>query len=135
MINVEEMKQDLCSYISDASKDAWGFRSRLDYSQYTVVQLEMIADEWTVRVQEAIDEENRWHLARQRQLEELIERTIEMGAGDRITAMRWILDGEADEWGFYGWDDIEYRFGVIYGLLENEFSEVIDLVAINRVAA
>jgi hypothetical protein len=84
--------EDAYSYISDASKDATGCRFRFDYTQYTLIQLLMQGDSWTMRVIDAIEESKREEALAVAEFEATVSTTIEMGAGDRATAIRWIKD-------------------------------------------
>ena len=123
--SVADLKRyDLISYISDESKTAYGFRTRCDWDQMSLEDLEKMADQ--------ISQDAESEMARQREneeyaaarLEALISDTIEMGAGDRKTAIRWILEGEnmMEEWDM-GY--IEYSFGLKYRTYDDEFREVI----------
>jgi hypothetical protein len=89
-------RSEVYNYISDASKDAVGSRFRFDYTQFTLVQLEMKADYWAeaaneVQAQHGLDQDSAIVA-----FEALIAETISMGAGDRETAVRWIMESEDD---------------------------------------
>ena len=91
---------------SDYHKDAYGYRPRYDYSNYTLEQL--IAD--YERFGKVFDENQREaELSQKRNLdafESRIASTIQLGANDRQTALKWICDGdEVDAWdiSYYLW--------------------------------
>lgn len=88
--------EETYGYISDASKDATGCRFRFDYTQYTLVQLEMQADAWTIRVIDAIEEQKQDEARAMATFEKTVATTIELGARDRATAIRWITDAWKD---------------------------------------
>lgn len=126
-IDILEMKQDLYSYISDAHKDAHGFRLRLDITDHTVIQLCMIADRVERDVVEAIDrEKGEQELAREN-LEKEIAVNIELGAGDRETAIRWIVDQYDINDLMYGTEYIEFDRGLQYNSLGQEWKDAVSI--------
>ena len=100
--------EDVYGYISDASKDAQGFRTRFNYTELTLVQLCMEADYWSMRVGEAIDEEAARQAVSVVEFEKLVVDTLEMGAADRETAVRWLEDAARDD--SYQWDSLWFNF-------------------------
>jgi len=112
--HVEIVKQDLYSYISDASKDAYGSRSRLDVSEWTIAELEAECDRLSVAVGETIDREEAEHVAAEAKFEKNVANLIESGAGDRATAVRWIRDAQDDFDKMYGDEHIKYSLGLSY---------------------
>ena len=101
--------EDLYSFISDVSKDAQGFRARFDYTQYTLVQLCVMLDEYCAMAETAIAEEKQWELRNRAELEETLQKAIETGAPDRATALRWLY--EAGDY-MYGWEDFCWDYGL-----------------------
>lgn len=81
----EAYRSDLASYISDASKDANGWRYRFDADAMTTAELEAEADHWTKEVQYVIREEKA-------ESEAQIAAMLKHGAGDRETAIRWLKE-------------------------------------------
>ena len=59
-LSVDAQKAILYSAISDASKDAWGFRTRFDYTQLTVEELEAELARWIQAVQDSIRQEEEY---------------------------------------------------------------------------
>ena len=114
---MQELKDDLYSYISDASKDAQGFRTRMDISGMTIEQLMVEADYWEGRVIEAIEEDRAREAEAVIEFEKLIADTIELGAADRETAIRWLKAN--DEYNEYDEGYFEYTYGLPYGYLKN----------------
>jgi hypothetical protein len=114
---IAELKEELYQYISDASKDAWGFRTRMDISGMTIEQLMKEADFWEGEVVRAIKEEKSREAYAIAEFEVLIEDTIAMGAGDRETAIRWLKT--ADDWFENDEGYFEYHYGLPYGYVKN----------------
>ena len=110
----ELYRNDLCGLISDASKDAFGFRHRFDSSIYTTPQLSDMADYYANAAQKAADEESAAQDRAVISFEKMITNLITCGAGDRETAVRWIRDGQDDYDRMYGDEFIRYNFGLPY---------------------
>jgi hypothetical protein len=113
--HVELLKNDLYSAISDASKDANGFRMRYDISDMTVAELEELCSYWFEQASAAAREEEAAMARAEAKFEETVANLIECGAGDRATAVRWIREANAheDHWG-QDEDYIKYSLGVSY---------------------
>lgn len=115
----EEMSdvEQLHSIWWDAYKDAYGFRPRgQDVDHWTVADFQKELD----RLGEEID-----RAEKQRRADEAeavvrfckrIEKTIKSGAGDRETALRWIM--EADDCRG-DWEYLCYQNGLPYGYFKN----------------
>lgn len=112
---IAELKDDLYGYISDASKDAQGFRTRMDISGMTIEELMVEADYWEGRVIEAIEDERAREKEAVAEFEQLVADTINMGAGDRETAIRWLKS--SDEWYENDESYFEYSWGLPYGYI------------------
>jgi hypothetical protein len=117
---------------SDFHKDTYGFRPRgHEFYDATPERKQEIWDgvgEDFVREQER---ECKMQLEAQRKFETRITETIALGAGDRETAIRWILEAEvenqSDLW--YGAEYFEWKFGLAFGLYVTEFSPITDYLA------
>ena len=114
---LEEVKEDLFSYISDGFKDAHGYRPRgYDWMNMSVAELEAWADEVSEAVSASIREDEAAEAAAIASFEKSIAVAIAAGAGDRETAFRWLIDAEdLDEWDrAYGSERVNWKFGVGY---------------------
>ena len=114
-IAVEEYSQELYGYISDASKDAYGFRCRIDMSGYTFAELEAECDRLTIAVGvecERMQDEQRLAAI---EFEMTVTRIREMGNLDYAGAIKWLMDAEQREWIDQGY--FEYTNGLKYGYL------------------
>lgn len=103
---------------SDYYKDVNGFRPRNDISGWTLEdfdrEMERLSAE--MEVQMAYDKERKNEAVNKFEL--LVRNTIDMGAGDRETALKWIRDAEDDDYMKYDDDHFEYRYGLPYGYLK-----------------
>ena len=82
-------REDLLSYISDAHKDAYGFRpSYWNLSETSTDELEAIADRMNAAVERRIEEDRRMQEAALADFEMLVASNIQLGAPDRETAIR-----------------------------------------------
>ena len=113
--------------VSDLHKDAYGFRpSSLFWSQWNAMNAEQKQAEWEYlcsALEDNIEREKMIEERAVREFEARVTETIESGAGDRATAIRWILQSE-------GLDDEEdmgyvcYCLGLPYSY-ENMLKEVV----------
>lgn len=115
-------KDSLIQYISDAHKDAYGFRPRgHNYDDWSIEQLEKECDRLEVAVQHAFEEEKIQSNRNVASFEESIANLISMGANNRNTAIRWICDAY-DHGGDLGF--VCYMLGLPYGM-EAELQEAV----------
>ena len=108
-----EYAENLYSYISDASKEANGCRYRFDHTGMTFAQLEAECDYWSAQAQIAIDEERAMADKAVEEFKALVQQTIELGAGDEVTALRWLTQDQE----FYSGQCVEhwvYNQGVLF---------------------
>jgi hypothetical protein len=104
-------RNDLLNIMSDMHKDAYGFRPRnINYSAFTDAELDAEVDRLQAVIEESIKEEAIQEEADLEAFGKLINKTIAMGAGDRATAIRWIVDG-ADDWNA---EAIVWSMGILY---------------------
>ena len=109
---------DLESTISDVHKEAYGFRPRgYNFSEMPLDELRALYDRWAEAARQAFDEERAREEAAVEEFENRIESLIEMGAGDRDTAIRWFLDGmELDEFSLHDAGFVCYELGLPYSM-------------------
>ena len=91
-------KEQLLQYISDEHKRAYGMRPRGDfYNNRTVEQLRVDLDELNAYANEQYELEKAREVER---LEEFEERLFwiqqELGAKNRMTALRWVVEADED---------------------------------------
>jgi hypothetical protein len=80
--------------LSDFHKDAFGFRPTHYQVWWTEEELQAEYDRLDEICQVNMAEEKIRNDAEQVRFEELIQETINHGAGDRKTALRWLIQGE-----------------------------------------
>ena len=88
--------------ISDYFKDAYGFRPRGVYKEWwTEAELEAEYVKLSAVCKENMEEQALLQKEALVRFDKLLKRTIKLGAGDRKTAIRWLIEGE----------DLDINFG------------------------
>lgn len=120
MIEYTEL-EEAQSLFSDMYKDVHGFRPRWcskeqwDSIEFLNEQIEYLSKELEIKFEEdAIEEKRNIAIFEQR-----ITDIINTGAGDRQTALRWILDAENDEYVYFDLDYFCYTNNLPYGYLKD----------------
>ena len=109
-------REDLISYISDAYKDLNGLRPRyMDFDSMSEEELEQMARE----LSDAISEEVKMDRVREQNRIDSFERSIstmmELGAPDRESAIRWIMDAN-DVYDRADTEFVCYQLGLPYSM-------------------
>jgi len=96
--NYSDEKNELISMHSDMYKDVYGFRPRgVNFDKHTIKHLNEEMD----FLQEILEENMKAEAVRLKvdiiAFKNLIQETIEHGAGDHETALRWLLEGSEYE--------------------------------------
>jgi hypothetical protein len=129
-----EYADELYSYISDVSKEATGQRSRFDHTLMTIAELEAECDYWTRAADEAAAEEKILGSRRVEEFQALLQHTIELGAGDEVTALRWLTQDEE----FYHSQNVEswvYNHGILFTPYGKELvAKLLDIVQYKEAA-
>ena len=105
-------RESMIQIYSDFHKDAYGFRPRgVNYHEFTLEELKEDFARFG-----AISEENRKQeeAANERAsvaFEARVQQVIDMGAGDRETALRWIMDSFEEHDFDYGTEGIIWELG------------------------
>lgn len=115
VVTVEDYKRyQLISYISDAHKDAYGFRPRhFDYDAMSINELEALSDEISEEVTREIEREEARKTEAVTSFKGFVNEMIGWGAKDRQTALRWLTENET----FNHIQDIEhwvYNQGILF---------------------
>lgn len=98
-------RHNLEVFIYEGHKDAFGTKGRhYDFDSMTMDELKAEADYISESIQKAIDAEKEAAQLALDEFEARINEIIEIGAGDRETALRWMIQGEK----FYQQQDIEH---------------------------
>lgn len=100
--------------IWDAYKDAYGVRPRhMDFKSMTTSELEAEADRIFADIEENVRLEEEAAQKAVARFQELVQKTIDLGAEDEVTALRWLTQDED----FYSGQDVEYWVwdrGILY---------------------
>lgn len=109
--------EQLSSIHYDLYKDVYNFRPRwVDYSTLSVEQLREMIDQLLAQQVVVEQEAREAEEAAIRRFEERINLVVSSGAGDRETALRWIM--EAD--GVNGdWDHLCFLNGLPFGYVKS----------------
>lgn len=102
--------------ISDLHKDAYGYRPREGFFQRwqeaTPAEKQEQWDWLCQVVERVLEEEAAQEKVSVACFEELVAETISLGAGDRETALRWIMEGSICNG---DWEFLCYEYGLPYG--------------------
>lgn len=109
--DLSALEQAQCIY-SDMHKDAYGFRPRHDTSSWTLGDFEQEFAVMQAQIKQDLDHEAREQAQAISRFEQHVTNTICMGARDRDTALRWIMDA-SDANG--DWQYFCYLNGLPYG--------------------
>lgn len=107
-----DIRDDYISQYSDMYKDAYGFRPRSDYSNWSLEDFEKEFEYLGREIKRRVAEDNAAYDAAARDMEARIGEYINLGAKTRENAIRWIM--EADNAGG-DFDYLEYLNGLRYG--------------------
>ena len=120
-------RDELITYIWDGYKSAYGFRPRgqYDFDSMSLAELEAEADRIEKDIEAGLEQDRAREKANIENLESRIKSNIDMGAGDRQTAVRWILQAE-DLINEYDIDYINFSLGIPYGHMKDEFKLAVD---------
>jgi hypothetical protein len=122
--------------VSDLHKDARGYRPTEyfweEWNQCGDLTRQAMWDNLLEELEREIERERAAEEAALEQFEQLIADTIQFGAADAETAIRWILEGE-DFTGFdlaYGADYVAWHFGMSYSNpYQTQIQTVIDQIS------
>ena len=124
--SVAELERyELATQAYDLHKEAYGFRARWDdiYNQ-KLEDLKVLVDELSAKVHAQVEREEAEQSLNAEEFEKRIESIIESGAGDRATALRWIVDAQRDVDDYATGDYIRWSLNLPYKY-ESEFNSVL----------
>ena len=117
-------RQDTLSFISDLYKDVNGVRPRFyNFHEWSDSELEAFTDKLIAQLKENQELERLQEEADVQFFQAQIQKTIELGAGDRKTALRWLFSSQEYDQGEYVTDwDID---GFLYsqGIVHSDFGK------------
>ena len=89
-ITSQEKFNDTLLWISDLSKDAFGYRIRRDYASMSWDELANWVNYFDEEIRRNMDAEADYERQMAEEYELSIQRCLDAGAGDRETAARWL---------------------------------------------
>ena len=116
---------EVLSYISDLYKDVNDVRPRFyNFNEWSDNELEIFTDQLIAQLKENEEKERLQEIADVKSFEIQVQNTIDLGAGNRKTALRWLFSSEEYDQGEYVTDwDIDgflYRKGIVHSDLGQE---------------
>ena len=110
-------RSDVLSWISDLYKDVYGCRPRgYSFNDWSDAELEAFTDQLLAQLKENEEQERLQEIADIKSFEIQVQNTIDLGAGNRKTALRWLFSSEEYDKGEYVTDwDVDgflYRKGI-----------------------
>lgn len=117
---VEDFERwELETLIWDVYKDAYGYRPRhMDFKAMSIEELKEEADRLCEAANAQYEAEKAQEAADVETFKAIVQKTIELGAGDEETALRWMTQGED----FYHGQDVEH-FVYNYGILFSDYGK------------
>ncbi len=112
-------RHDILMSISDVSKDAYGYRVRLDYNSMSDAELQNVWDSTLRAAQRSVDEENERIERAEAELKVRLQSYITMGAETLKDAIRWDMesvkaDNDTDYYAYL----IGARYSVVLELIK-----------------
>ena len=112
-------RSDVLSWISDLYKDVHGVRPRyINFKEWSDGELEVYTDKLIVQLKENEEQDRLQEEADVKSFKDQIQKTIDIGAGDRKTALKWLFSSEEYDQGEYVTDwDVDgflYKKGIVH---------------------
>ena len=124
----------LLCIMSDLHKEAYGVRARgYDFDSMSNEELSALADEWSAVAQREAELERERTDTLVEEFKQLLQSTIEMGAGDEETALRWLTEADSTD----GWFDAEqwvWEHGILFSEYGKKLAERVSEL-VNKKAA
>lgn len=115
VVEYSDIREEYIDQYSDMHKDAYGFRPRFDYSDWSLADFEIEFEHLSRVINQRIAEDNSAYDAAATRFESRVENTIALGAGTRENAIRWMMQADNAN------GDIEY-FCYLNGLRNGYFN-------------
>jgi hypothetical protein len=118
-------RENMILLYSDFHKDAYGFRPRtINVYALTTEELEADFNRFEQVCADNREEELAAEMEADMAFQTLITNTIQMGAGDEATALRWIAEGEVEQYG-YDYEHFLWSQGIAYSAYGKEIAKKI----------
>ena len=123
-------KSSLAETIKDASGAAYGSKHRVDWREYSLEELKKMAADYCKAADEEYEREIKWKKKCATAFENRVQETIDLGAGNRETALRWILQAEDLNDHYYNEGYASYTFN-----LPSSYDKELDSIILQKEAA
>lgn len=110
--HVIAVKEDLYSFISDASKDATGRRVRFNAYEMSIADLEAQAAYYSDAAVAEGERQEAEYVATIAKFEKSIADVVANGAGNRETAIRWMREARESDMMYRGDESLRYELGL-----------------------
>ena len=118
-------RENMILLYSDFHKDAYGIRPRgLNLYAFTTEELEADFNRFEQVCADNREEELAAEFEADKAFQTLITNTIQMGAHDEVTALRWIAEGEVEQYG-YDYEHFLWSQGIAYSAYGKEIAQKI----------
>ena len=108
-------KEQLLTYISDVHKDAYGFRPRGDWTDWSVVELRAELDRLHEAAEEAYKQQQALEAENYKALHKHFADLVNMGAKNFKQALAWDIQAEECEYeGYIDYGFYCYKKGIAY---------------------
>ena len=109
-------REQLLTYISDVHKDAYGFRPRGSYDNYSVVELKAELDRLCEIAEEEYKRQQELEAEAYEALKKHLTELVNIGAKDFKEALAWDIQAEECEYeGYIDYGFYCYKKGLAYG--------------------
>ena len=133
-ITNQKEKDDCLMWISDLYKDVHGFRPRTwDFNAMSFEELTDFVNSLSEQAEEQDRQEKEWAEIQLVEFKKSLQNVIDSGAGDRKTALRWMLQGDMGddtELDPYAIDYFTSRRGISYSkageAVEEELTQIVN---------
>ena len=116
-------RENMILLYSDFHKDAYGIRPRgLNLYAFTTEELEADFNRFEQVCADNRIEELAAEAEADKAFKTLIANTIQMGAGDEVTALRWMAEGEVEQYG-YDYEHFLWNQGILYSAYGKEIAK------------
>lgn len=113
--SIQEQRDELREIIWDVAKDATGIRPRwLRFDDMTIEEMEKTLDLYARMAEQEAEFQRNLEKKAVAEYEALVQSNIEMGASDRETAVRWIVQSECADRYIQDVDCILYHWNMPY---------------------
>ena len=138
-ITTQEEKNDCLMWISDLYKDVHGFRPRTwDFNAMSFEELTDFVNSLSEQAEEQAKQEKEWAEICLVEFKKSLQNVIDSGAGDRKTALRWMLQGDMGddtELDLYAVETFTASRGISYSEFGNAVEEELTQIVNDNPAA